>query len=77
MSGLPVISGAKTFDALSRLGCIEADRKGSSVRSRHPSDPFRPPLTTPDHRELESGAPRAIIRDAGLTIEQIGALLKD
>lgn len=77
MSGLPVISGAKTIAALSRLGYIEVRRKGSHVRLRHPSDPSRLPVTIPDHRELKSGTLRAVIRDAGLTVEQFVALLKD
>ena len=77
MSGLPVISGARTIAALSRVGYVEVRRKGSHVRLRHPTDPSRLPVTVPDHRELKSGTLRAIIRDAGLTVEQFVALLKD
>jgi len=30
----------------------------------------RPPLTVPDHAELKSGLLRALIRDAGMSIEE-------
>jgi predicted RNA binding protein YcfA (HicA-like mRNA interferase family) len=32
-------------------------------------------VTIPDHRELDSGTLRAIIRQAGLTVEEFVALL--
>lgn len=76
MSGLPVISGAEAVAALGRLGYVVVRQKGSHMRMRHPSDPSRLPLTVPDHRELKSGTLRAIIRDAGLTVEQFVALLR-
>ena len=43
------------------------DQKGSHVHLRHPD---RPPLTIPLHREVARGTLRAIIRDAGLTVEE-------
>jgi predicted RNA binding protein YcfA (HicA-like mRNA interferase family) len=32
-------------------------------------------LTVPDHKELAKGTLRAIIRDAGLTVDEFAALL--
>jgi predicted RNA binding protein YcfA (HicA-like mRNA interferase family) len=75
MSSLPVISGRETIAAPARLGYLVVRQKGSHVRLRHPTDTSRPPLTVPDHKELKSGTLRAIIRDAGLTVDQFNALL--
>ncbi len=75
MSSLPVISGRETIAALERLGYVAVRQKGSHVRLRHPSDPARAPLTVPDHKELKSGTLRAIIRDAGLSVDQFVELL--
>lgn len=75
MSSLPVISGRETIAALERLGYVAVRQKGSQVRLRHPSDPARAPLTEPDHKELKSGTLRAIIRDAGLSVDQFVELL--
>lgn len=76
MSGLPVISGRQAIAALSRIGYEVVRQKGSHVRMRHPTDAARIPLTIPDHKELKSGTLRAIIRDAGLGVEEFSALLK-
>jgi hypothetical protein len=34
------------------------------------------PLTVPDHRELKSGLLRALIRDAGMSVEEFVLALK-
>jgi predicted RNA binding protein YcfA (HicA-like mRNA interferase family) len=44
-------------------------QRGSHLRLRHPSN-ARPPLTVPDHAELKTGLLRALIRDAGMTVEE-------
>lgn len=43
---------------------------------RHPTAVNRAPLTVPDHKELKSGTLRAIIRDAGLTVDELWKLLE-
>lgn len=75
MSRLPVISGSQAVAALERIGYITVRRKGSHIRLRHPSNPARQPLTVPDHAELKPGLLRAIIRDAGLSVDEFRALL--
>lgn len=75
MSSLPIVSGRQAVSALMRIGYEQVRQRGSHIRLRHPSDPVRRPVTVPDHRELKSGTLRAIIRDAGLTIEQFNDLL--
>jgi predicted RNA binding protein YcfA (HicA-like mRNA interferase family) len=75
MSGLPVISGRQAVAALERFGYIAVRQRGSHVRMRHPSEAARQPVTVPDHKELKTGMLRAIIRDAGLSVDQFRALL--
>ncbi len=72
MSRLPVLSGREVLKALSRLGYYVRDQRGSHVHLRHPT---RPPLTIPMHPEIDRGTLRAIIRDAGLTVDEFLELL--
>lgn len=44
-------------------------QRGSHLRLRHPSN-ARQPLTVPDHAELKTGLLRALIRDAGMTVDE-------
>lgn len=61
--------------ALRQVGYEIVRQKGSHVRMRHPADSTRQPVTVPDHKELKMGTLRAIIRDAGLTVEDFRGLL--
>jgi predicted RNA binding protein YcfA (HicA-like mRNA interferase family) len=45
------------------------------MRLRHPAN-ARLPLTVPDHAELKSGLLRALIRDAGMTVEEFVSALR-
>ena len=75
MSLLPRISGREAVSAFRRLG-YEIDRqKGSHIILRHRDAPFRR-LTIPDHREVAKGTLRALIREAGITVEEFAALLR-
>jgi predicted RNA binding protein YcfA (HicA-like mRNA interferase family) len=76
MSPLPVISGRDAVSALTRVGYVIVRQRGSHLRLRHATDAGRLPVTVPDHKELKSGTLRAIIRDAGLTVDQFVDLLK-
>ena len=69
---LPVASGEDVIKALSKIGYYVRDRKGSHVHLRHP---YRKPLTVPDHPEIARGTLRAIIKEAGLTVEEFLDLL--
>ena len=75
MSGLPVVSGREVVVALQKIGYEVVRQRGSHIRMRHPTDPDRRPVTVPDHRELRVGTLRAILRDAGLSVEEFIALL--
>ena len=69
---LLVVSGKDVIKALSKIGYYVRDQKGSHVHLRHP---YRKPLTVPDHPEIARGTLRAIIKEAGLTVEEFLDLL--
>lgn len=69
---LPVVSGRELVQALCRAGYSVRDQKGSHVHLRHP---FRRPLTVPDHPEVARGTLRVILKDAGLTVDELLELL--
>jgi predicted RNA binding protein YcfA (HicA-like mRNA interferase family) len=74
MPKLPVISGREVVKAMSKLN-YEFDRQnGSHIILRQNVEPHRR-LTVPDHREVAKGTLRAIIREAGLTVDEFTALL--
>lgn len=70
---LPVVSGAQAVRAFERAGWVIARRKGSHVVLKKPNT-FHT-LSVPDHDELDPGTLRALIRKAGLTVEEFRALL--
>jgi predicted RNA binding protein YcfA (HicA-like mRNA interferase family) len=74
MTKLPVVSGREAVKALGRIGYGIDHQTGSHIILRNADPPYRR-LTIPDHRELAKGTLRAVIRDAGLTVEQFAALL--
>jgi predicted RNA binding protein YcfA (HicA-like mRNA interferase family) len=71
---LPRVSSREAIRVFEALGYQVVRQTGSHVRLRHPTS-ARPPLTIPDHRELKTGLLRALIRDAGLTVEEFVSLL--
>jgi len=72
MSKLPIISGQECVRALQRLGYTISRQKGSHIRMRHES---RPPVTVPNHNELDRGTLRAIIRQAKLSVDEFVDML--
>ena len=73
MSKLPSISGRACIKALERAGFVVRRQEGSHVILRR-SQPFAQ-LVVPDHKELDRGTLRAIIRQADLTVEEFLGLL--
>jgi hypothetical protein len=55
------------------LACCVFEWKGSHVHLRHP---VRPPLTIPAHKEMARGTLRAIIKQAGFSLDEFLKLLK-
>lgn len=60
--------------ALSKIGYEVDHQTGSHIILRQKEEPHRR-LTVPKHREIAKGTLRAIIRQAGLTVEEFIKLL--
>ena len=71
MSPLPVLSGREC--AAAKVGFSLKRRQGSHLILRR-DEPFAQ-VVVPDHRELDRGTLRAIIRQAGLSVEEFQRLL--
>ncbi|UCG43836.1 MAG: type II toxin-antitoxin system HicA family toxin [candidate division WOR-3 bacterium] len=65
MSGLPVLSGRECRKALEQAGFQFRRQVGSHTVLRRP-----------DHNELDRGTLRAVIRQAGLTVDQFLRLVQ-
>ncbi|MGH9788274.1 MAG: type II toxin-antitoxin system HicA family toxin [Candidatus Acidiferrales bacterium] len=74
MTKLPVISGRECVKALQRAGFVVKRQESSHIILRRES-PFAQ-VVVPDHRELDRGTLRSILRQAGITVEQFGGLLR-
>ena len=74
MSALPVVSGREVVNALGKIGYALDRQRGSHMILRQQTPPHRR-LTVPDHKEVAKGTLRAIIRQAGLTVEEFRDLL--
>lgn len=72
---VPVISGNELVRALAKLGYEAVRQKDSHVRLRHPTDTKKLPVTVPLHDEIAFGTLRRILRDAGISVEQLIASL--
>jgi predicted RNA binding protein YcfA (HicA-like mRNA interferase family) len=71
---LPVVSGRDAVKALGKMGYAVDHQTGSHMILRQATAPFRR-LTVPDHKELARGTLRALIREAGLTVDEFADLL--
>ena len=73
MSKLPVISGADCIKALEKIGFVVYRQRGSHITVIRTDPPAQ--TTIPNHKDLDRGTLRAIIRQAGLTVDEFVALL--
>ncbi|MBI2955979.1 MAG: type II toxin-antitoxin system HicA family toxin [Acidobacteria bacterium] len=74
MTKLPVISGRECVKALQRAGFSVRRQEGSHIILRRDL-PFAQ-VVVPDHKELDRGTLRAILRHAGLSTEEFVELLR-
>lgn len=74
MTRLPVVSGRDLVKAFQKLGYHHDHQRGSHIILRQESSPHRR-LTIPDHKEIAKGTLRAILRETGLTPEELQELL--
>ena len=73
MTRLPRVSGRECVQALGRAGFYNRRQRSSHIILRR-DDPFAQ-VVVPDHRELDTGTLRAIIKQTGLTVEEFSKLL--
>jgi predicted RNA binding protein YcfA (HicA-like mRNA interferase family) len=73
MSKLPVISGAECVKALERMGFVVDRQRGSHIILV--LDIPRITVSVPDHKELDRGTLRAIIRQIGLSVDEFIEML--
>jgi predicted RNA binding protein YcfA (HicA-like mRNA interferase family) len=74
LSKLPGISGREVIRAFERVGYEQDRQRGSHVVLRHRDPPHRR-LVVPEHRTVARGTLRALISEAGLTVDEFIALL--
>jgi predicted RNA binding protein YcfA (HicA-like mRNA interferase family) len=73
MSKLPVISGAECVRALEKIGFVVARQRGSHIILVRENP--RTTASVPNHRQIDRGTLRAIIRQVGLSVDEFTALL--
>jgi predicted RNA binding protein YcfA (HicA-like mRNA interferase family) len=67
------ISGRECVKALERAGFVIRRQEGSHIILRR-GEPFAQ-LVVPDHKELDRGTLRAIIRQAGIAVDDEASLI--
>ena len=76
MPKLPMLSGLETIKALAKAGFKTKRQRGSHVSLFRETKNGPVIVVVPLHKELRVGTLRAIVRQAGLSIEEFAALLK-
>ncbi len=74
MTKLPVVSGKRCIKALEKIGFYFKRQEGSHITLRRDS-PFSQ-VTVPEHKELDRGTLRSIIRTATISVEEFVKLLE-
>ena len=70
---LPVTSGAKVMRALETIEFVHVSTRGDHAKLRRTSD--RRTVIVPLHKELKRGTLASILRQCGLTTEELRSLL--
>ena len=73
MSKLHIISGLECVKALEKIGFVVDRQRGSHIIMVR-EEP-RTTISVPDHKELDRGTLRGIIRQAGLSVDEFIELL--
>jgi predicted RNA binding protein YcfA (HicA-like mRNA interferase family) len=74
VSVLPRVSGREVIKAFMKFGYEQDRQRGSHIILRQIAYPHRR-LVVPNHSEVAKGTLRAIIRQAGLTVDEFRDLL--
>jgi predicted RNA binding protein YcfA (HicA-like mRNA interferase family) len=72
MAKLPVLSGAEVVQVFERAGWRRDRQRGSHIVLL--KEGLAVSLSVPQHREVAPGTLRALIRHAGMTVEEFTAL---
>jgi len=75
LSRLPTVSGKDLCKIFKKIGYIIDHQTGSHIVLRNENPPHRR-LTIPAHGEIAKGTLRAILRHAGLTVEEFERLMR-
>lgn len=69
---LPVVSGEEVVSVLKKIGYYVRKQKGSHIRLYHLS---RLPVTVPNHKELDRGTLKSILRTVNISVKEFKNLL--
>jgi predicted RNA binding protein YcfA (HicA-like mRNA interferase family) len=75
MAKLPSLTARKLIQALLRAGFVEDRQKGSHLILIHPGTKARTVVPVHSGRTIKEPLLRAIIRDAGLSVDEFIALV--
>ena len=76
MSELPRLSGRELLKALGKVGCFVLKRQHGSHMILRRDEPWAQTVI-PDHKELDRGTLRAILRQAEVSVQQLNQLLME
>ena len=76
MAKVPVVTARQAETAFNRVGYFLSRIKGSHRILRHPEREHNLTLPGPENRRLAKGMLRALIRTAGLTVDEFSELLE-
>jgi predicted RNA binding protein YcfA (HicA-like mRNA interferase family) len=71
---VPRISGRELRKVLEKKGFVFVRQRGSHMMLRR-ATPLVITVSVPDHKELAPGTLRGILRDVGMTVDEVNALL--
>jgi predicted RNA binding protein YcfA (HicA-like mRNA interferase family) len=71
------LSGHKIIKALTKAGFQVVGRKGSHVRLKKKTVHSVNIVIVPDHPEIKKGTLKSILRQAGLSVEDLERLLEE
>ena len=75
MSQLPRLSGRELVKVLCKVGFVVKRQQGSHIVLRR-ENPWAQSVV-PDHKELDRGTLRAILRQTRITVQELLSLLND
>jgi len=75
MAGLPILSGKEIVKILSKLGYKHVRTRGSHIILVRQTKEGKKTIPVPNHKELARGTLKAIIKQAGLKLDDFLELL--